>query len=151
MKRHSFIAFIMILLIAFTVFGQDLKEEKTIFKPSELVQKPSGFLNTLIDPAKFEMSHSYSLSYLSSGDQSTNVGLYLNTMTYRFSDPLLMQLRIGYMHQPLGGNHHTLSSQQGTVFLQGAHLLYRPGKNMLISIDYESYPTMFFSPYRYGW
>ncbi|MBN2105437.1 hypothetical protein JW835_15465 [bacterium] len=151
MKPYFFVAVLMILLISLSVFSQDLTDKKSVFKPSELVQKPSGFLNYLIDPAKFEMSHSYSLSYLSSGDRSTNVGLYLNTMTYRFSDPLLMQLRIGYMHQPFGGDRSTLSSQQGNFFLQGAHLLYRPTKNMIISFDYESYPFMMVSPYRYGW
>lgn len=151
MRRIFFTAFLMILLMSLSGFCQGLSEKSNIFKPSELVQKPNGFLNYLIDPDKFEMSQSYSLSYLSSGNRSTNVGLYLNTMSYRFSDPLLVQLRVGYMHQPFGGSRSSLASQQGRVFIQGAHLLYRPTENMMISVDYENYPSMLMSPYRYGW
>ena len=149
--RNIIYIFLILILISFSICGQDLSVKSSLIKPTELVQKPEGFLNNLIDPEKFEMSHSYSLSYLSSWNRNTNVGLYLNTMTYRFSDPLVMQLRIGYMHQPFGGTNTGLASREGSVFLQGAHLLYRPMKNMMISIDYESYPSMLFSPYRTGW
>src|SRR4030042_3511774 len=62
--------------------------------------KPSGFLNALLDPGKFSMEQSYSVAFASSGARSMNQGLYLNTMKYKFSDPLFAQVRIGYLHQP---------------------------------------------------
>lgn len=151
MKRIFYTAFNLILLTALLAMSQDLSNQSHIFKPSELVQKPSGFLNYLIDPSKFEMSQSYSLSYMSSGNRNSNVGLYLNTLTYQFSDPLMMQVSVGYMHQPFGGTNTQLVSREGSVFLQGAHVQYRPTKSLLISLDYESYPSMMFMPNRFGW
>ena len=97
------------------------------------------------------MTQSYSLSYLSSGNRSSNVGLYLNTMTYQFSDPLLMQLRVGYMHQPFGnGSRPLLSQESGSVFIQGANIQYRPTDKMLISFEYNSTPSMMLSPYSWN-
>ena len=144
-------AVLIVLLFCMTLFGQENSRTSNLINPSELVQKPTGFLRNLIDPAKFTMTHNYSLSLISSGKRSYNQGLYLNTMTYRFSDPLLMQLKIGYLHQPLGGNAMLPASQQGSVFIQGAHLLYKPTENMYISVDYESYPSMLTAPYWGRW
>lgn len=146
--RYPMISILLILLLmTFGICSQDLSNSKSIFKPSELVQKPKGFLNYLLDPSRFEMSQSYSFSLISSGSRSTNVGLYLNTMTYQFSDPLLMQLRIGYLHQPFGGPNNLGLSDKGSVFIQDAHIQYKPMKNMIISLDYGNYPALIYSPY----
>ncbi len=120
-------------------------KQSSIFKANEFVKKPEGFLKYLINPAKFEMQQSYSLSFTSVGGRGYNQGLYLNTMNYRFSDPLLMQVRIGYLHQPLGGNQ-LMSDQNGKVFLQKAMLQYKPTENMSIILDYESIPSPMMSP-----
>lgn len=149
--RHTKSVFIMLglILTAAAVFGQQNPNQSSIFKPGELTQKPTGFLNQLIDPNKFSMSQSYSLSFMSSGRQSTNVGLYLNTMNYQISDPLLMQVRVGYMHQPLGGMS-SQTSQNGNVFLQRAMLQYKPTDSMTFTVDYQQIPYNTLSPYYWN-
>ena len=94
------------------------------------------------------MSHSYSLSYVSFGKQGSTQGLYLNTMNYRFSDPLLMQVRIGYLHQPFGGPGH-LNAIDNNLFLQRAMLQYRPSTNFSITVDYQVLPSPMVYPYHY--
>jgi hypothetical protein len=136
----------MTALIFSSLFGQGLSKDSHIFKPSELVQKPIGLLNSFLDPNRFSMDQSYTLSFMSSGRQSTNLGMYLNTMTYQISDPLLMQLRVGYLHQPLGRMNSVPSSFNNTFFVQGAQLLYHPSKSLRISLEYQSIPSMM-SPY----
>jgi hypothetical protein len=141
-KRYLFIT----AVIMPALFGQGLSKDSHIFKPSELVQKPTGLLNSFLDPNRFSMDHSYTLSFMSSGRHSTNLGMYLNTMTYQISDPLLMQLRVGYLHQPFGSMNSMPSSSNNTFFVQGAQLLYRPNKSLRISLEYQSIPSMM-SPY----
>lgn len=144
--KNSFIIIICLSVAAIAVFGQQQSNQSSMIKPGEMVQKPAGFLNQLIDPNKFSMSQSYSLSFLSDGRQSANVGLYLNTMNYQFSDPLRMQVRVGYMHQPLGGA--TLqNNQNGSVFLQRAMLQYKPFENLTFTLDYQQLPHAPMSPY----
>ena len=141
---------LLLTLIMVSLAGAQLKTQKSnVFKPSSLAQRPKGFLDALVDPSKFSMSHSYSLSLFSVGNRSFNQGLYLNTLNYQFSNPLRMQLRIGFLHQPLGGSGMT-SQQNGKVFVQRALIEYKPSKNFSLSVDYQSYPSsMYYSPYRY--
>ena len=40
-----------ILLISSNGISQDLSRDSHIFKPSDLVQKPEGFLNHFLDPS----------------------------------------------------------------------------------------------------
>ena len=111
--------------------------------------KPGGFLNALLDPAKFSMEQSYSVAFASSGAGSMNRGLYLNTMQYKFSDPLFAQVRIGYLHQPFG-NPNVRNQAGGTLFVQNAMLQYKPSPNMTITLDYEQIPAPFFNPYYWS-
>ena len=142
---------VFIILIACMVISVPAQENKTItYNPTELVRPSKGFLYNLIDPNKFEMSQSYSLSFLSGGGRTMNQGLYLNTMSYQFSDPLSVQLRFGFLHQPFGQFSNQNEQSPGEFFLQGARLQYQPMKNMTITMDYQVYPAGIQSPY-YGY
>lgn len=125
--------------------------QSSVLDPSKLGLKTKGFLDHLLDPSRFSMSHSYSLSLFNFGNQSINQGLYLNTMTYRISDPLLMQVAIGFLHQPFGGFQGQGEGQNGKMFVQRAMLQYKPSKNMTLTIDYRSIPSSMVSPYGYGY
>jgi len=132
------------------VKAQTENTQTNLFKPSETFERPKGFLSYLIDPSKFSMSHSYSISYFSAGDQKFSQGLYLNTMNYRISDPLLMQVRVGYLHQPFGGPG-LMKENGGKVFVQRAMLQYKPSDNMWFRIDYQVMPYSMSYPYYYRW
>ncbi len=139
MKKTSFVMTLAVAL-PLVVHAQFKSQNTSLFKPSELVQRPRGILSSLLNSSKFSMTHSYSLSFLSSGGQALNQGMYLNTMRYRFSDPLLAQVQIGYLHQPLGawGNN---AGSNGTLFLRSATLKYQPSDNFTFRVDYQSMPA----------
>lgn len=155
MRRKLFYIMLTSVLLFVVVMPSSAQTQNkyassSIFKADDFVRKPGGFLHKLIDPSKFEMQQSYSLSFMSDGRRSGNLGLYLNTMNFQISDPLMMQVRVGYMHQPLGGN--TMMSRQqsgGQVFLQRAMMKYKPTENMSVTLDYQSYPSPMLSPYSY--
>ena len=150
-KKIIFCVLFLSLLLTSLSVAQLKKPESNIIKSSSLTDKPKGFLNALLDPSRFSMSHSYSVSMFSVGKQTFNQGLYLNTMNYKFSEPLTMQVRIGFIHQPLGSmglTNNPNQNQNGRLFLQRARLQYKPSENMSFTIDYQVLPSsMYYSPY----
>jgi hypothetical protein len=150
-SRTFYVVLILGVFFSSLIMAQFKETESNVFNPSSLLKQPAGLLDNLLSSSKFSMSHSYSVSYLSMGSQGFTQGLYLNTMNYRFSDPLLMQVRIGYLHQPFGRKGISENSN-GTLFVQRAMLQYKPSNNFSIRIDYQSLPSsLMMSPYRRGW
>ena len=143
--------FLLLFLSLSAGLSQIQNDQSMVFKPSEGFHKSQGFLDHLLDPSKFNMSHSYSISYYSMGQQGYSQGLYLNTIHYRFSDPLLMQIRFGYLHQPLGGLTNTAQGVNNKFFVQRAMLQYQPSKNTILVIDYQAYPSPLMNPYSRTW
>lgn len=144
--RTRYSAIVWVWLCPVLAFSQVQEQKKSVFAAGNSWTKPSGILNALLDPSKFSMSQSYSLSFLASGSRSYNQGLYLNQMTYRFSNPLIMQVAVGYMHQPFGGPI-LAKNAGGNLFVQRASLQYRPSQNTIFSIQYESLPYGMHNPY----
>ncbi len=134
------------LTVSVCATAQSENQQTNVITNSQLFKKPTGFLDSLIDPSKFNMSHSYSLSYFSWGGKSFSQGLYLNTMNYQLSEPLFMQVRIGYVHQ-LFGIMNQSNGMNGKVFVQRALIEYKPSKNMRLTIDYQADPVFMTSPY----
>jgi hypothetical protein len=126
--------------------AQFKSDGRTIFKASDLVQRPTGLFDRLLHSSRFRMTQSYSLSFFSMGGQAFNQGMYLNSMSYRICDPLLARVQIGYLHQPLGawGN---ADQTGGRVFVRSASLLYQPSDQMSVHFDYETVPAYSLSPF----
>ena len=151
MKKMSiFLLLSFMLIISPLIFAQDIEPKSSVFKVSALNQKPKGIFDFLLNSTKFSMSHSYSVSYFSLGKQSFNQGLYLNTMNFQFSDPLTAQVRVGFMHQPFGGQN-LIGGKNGKLFLERVMLRYQPSENTVLKIDFQSYPSSALSPYYYRW
>ena len=100
------------------------------------------------DASKFSMHHSYSLSYSTFGGQALSLGVYTNSMSYRFSDALDFQTDVSLMHSPYSsfGNSKDFSG----LFISRAELNYRPWSNTLINIQYRQLPPTYWygSGYR---
>jgi len=152
MKRGIVFSVLFLSLITATVFveAQSTISASNILKSQNSFQKPRGFLDYLLSSPKFSMSQSYSISYFSIGKQGFSQGLYLNTMNYRLSNPLLLQVRVGYLH-PLFGNFGGMNLTNGKLFVQRAMLSYKPSNKMSFTIDYQVMPSFLYSPYYYRW
>lgn len=95
---------------------------------------------SLLDPSRVKMWHSYSLSYFSGGGGSGNIGLYLNIIEYRPSDPLRLQVSLGYLHQPfsvIGGN------ASGGRVLSNFQLWYNPSSKIYLHINISTAPLLY--------
>jgi hypothetical protein len=146
MSRTARVLTSIFLATAGIATAQFKSEGQSIFRPSELVRKPAGLFDALLHSRRFRMTQSYSLSFFSAGVQAFNQGMYLNSMSYQISDPLLAQVQVGFLHQPLGGWG---GSQQtnGKVFIRSASLQYQPSDKMRIRFDYETIPAYSMSSY----
>lgn len=123
-------------------------------KVGDLVNPPSGAGWGLLDPSRFRMRQSYSLSYMSGSSGSGSVGMYVNNIEYQLFKPLTLRVGLGYLHQPFGSrgaNSAGLSVDDG-FFIPSAGLEYRPSENFLLMVDFRQYPsgTAPYSRWGYG-
>lgn len=143
-KRILFVLLIVSVLPGFA-FAQLRSQTLTPNLPEMLRSIPGstqGLLGLIgFDPAKFHMSHSYSMSYFSMGGKGLTQGLYLNTMSYRFSDPLLLKLQFGFAHQPFNAFGSNVPLMNNGFFVSGAELTYKPMNNMTLHFQFNRLPS----------
>jgi len=136
-----FVAFFSLPLIA---FGQRKQDTKTNFANALATPKVQDVVSLLgLDPNKFSMSHSYSLSFGSIGGYGYNQGLYLNTMRYQLSDPLSFHLQLGIQHHPFG-NQIGDYQLQNSAFISSAGMEYKPADNFKLQLEFSQRPSSYY-------
>lgn len=153
-KKHVLAVLLIVVAMPVLAFGQ-LKEQTKPLSFSQLLTQglsaPRGLVGLLgLNPNRFSMQQSYSLSYLSGGGNGYSQGMYLNTMSYRVADPLSVSLQWGMMNQPLGSLGASPLYQSG-FFFSGANVEYKPSDKFSVGLQINSYPASnYYSPYRLG-
>jgi len=135
---------VLMILIPVIGFGQ-LKKDAGKINISNTLEKGNTPISMLgfLDPSKFHMEHSFSVSYAAMGGAGIMMNTYLNTINYKFSDHLEVRTKLGIMSSP----YNSLPNQQymnDARFFGGAEVLYKPGKNTAISLRFESVPAGYF-------
>jgi len=119
----------------------------------------SGF--SFLQPNRFSMQQSYSMSFSSSSAGSVSSGLYLNTLSYRLSNPLTLSADLGF-YTPIsstisGMKQNTLMSQGtgSSVILPRFGLEYQPSENFSMNLEFfnardawKAYGSSFSQPFR---
>ncbi|MDZ7315949.1 MAG: hypothetical protein ONB24_07485 [candidate division KSB1 bacterium] len=104
--------------------------------------RTAGLLDMLgLDPSRFSMTQSYTLSYAAVGNRGFTQGLYLNTLRYQFSEPLSVAVQVGMAHQPLAIPGAAPILNNG-LFLSGAQLRWQPSANTVLQLDFHRYPVI---------
>ncbi|MCJ7496623.1 MAG: hypothetical protein MUO78_00620 [candidate division Zixibacteria bacterium] len=138
MKKVLIISLVVIVMLFSTGFTQ----ERSSTEPSIKLKGTS-----LLDPSRLKMYQSYSFSYFSSGKQGGTFGLYTNTLEYKISEPLLVRVGLGCLHQPLSMFNRGSQDLKG-VILPNFQLFYQPSKNFSLRINYSSMPGWLEYGYR---
>lgn len=99
-----------------------------------------GFLNS----DNFEMKHSFNLSYSSFAGQGLSLGVYTNSMFYKFNDQLNLQVDASLVTSPYNTLGEDFTNNLNGLYLSKAALNYRPSKDVLISIQYRNLPSAFY-------
>ena len=145
---RKIITTLLLILLPVLVSAQLKSQEKglDISKILRYGINPVGiFSGSFLNPDKFHMSQSYSYSMSTFGGNSMGQAMYLNTMSYQFSDPLSFTLQWGYtMNQSLGENkalgfNQNLPFNNG-LFISGAQLKYKLSQNSEFKIEFSRVP-----------
>jgi len=99
-----------------------------------------GLRGGLLDPGRLSMSQSYSIGFFSNGKSGVLRGLYTNYITYKFSSPLTLKIKLGYLHDP--SMLFRSSSAPGGIFLPEVRLIYNPSRNFRIDFIYSVVPAL---------
>ena len=105
---------------------------------------------SLLDPSRFHLSQSYSLSYYSGGGTGQMIGMYLSQVDYEFAKPLHLSVALGFLHQPqtlVGISGQSL----GNRILPSFRLSWDPSDKFHFIMGYETrspYQMNYMSQYR---
>jgi hypothetical protein len=114
---------------------QDFDSRSLLGSGSRMASAGFSFLN----PNRFSMHQSYSLSYASGSSGSMSSGLYLNTLSYRLSEPLTLSADLG-LYTPIsstvpGMRQNSMMGTGSSVILPRLGLEYRPTENLSMNLE----------------
>jgi hypothetical protein len=144
MKKMAVSVGLLAVMLCFTTALAQFKtsiEPRSTVAESILKSDDGGLLFGLFDPNNFSMHHSFSLSYQTFGGQGLSMGMYTNSMMYRFSDNLDVNADISLMASPYNTLGKQYQSSLSGLFLNRAELNYRPWKNTLFQIQFQQLPA----------
>jgi hypothetical protein len=120
--------------------------------PDGLIREtPASLLLGWFDPDRFQMRHSFSLSYMTAGDQGLSLGMYTNSMMYQFADNLNARADVSFSYSPTSSFSRFSSQDLSGVFLSRAQVDYRPWENMHLQVQYRRDPYRTYSPWDTPW
>ena len=108
-----------------------------------LIRSDDGLLFGWIDPSRFTIHNSYSLSYTTSGGKGYSLGELTSNIAYQISNPLSVQFDVSLMHSPFNNIGGNFANNISGIYLTRAALNYQPSKNMLLQIQYQQLPAMY--------
>ena len=147
----------MYLLLAFVFFlniNAQFKEElsKLVDIKSGITNyQPSQFFLDFIDLSKFEMHHSFSLSYSAMGNQGLSLGVYTNSISYQFSNNLNFKLDASLVNSPYNTFGDEFTNKLNGLYISKAELNYSPTEDMHFKIQYFHPPNGLNPYYGYGY
>ncbi|MBL8026490.1 MAG: hypothetical protein JNL74_08760 [Fibrobacteres bacterium] len=126
---------LLLLLLVTIISAQDYISRQIPFtKEAMLVNSPN-----LINPSRFKMQQSYSMSYSTNGTENDLTGMYLNRMSYQFTVPLLLQVDVALMHKPMAlftGEPDPSGAKSALLGIPHAKLTWKPSEKFMMSVEY---------------
>ena len=119
---------------------KDGDKNKTTIRDGITNYSPSGFLTNFFNPNNFQMNHSVSMSYTSFGGNGLALSTYTNSMAYRFSEDLNVEMDASLVASPYSTFGRDHQNSINGIYLSRAQLNYSPTKNMYFSIQYLNPP-----------
>lgn len=140
------------LLISITALFPQFRGTETQTDPRlKLLSQSQG---SVFDMSKITVSHSLSMSYVSSGSNSTMINEYVAGINYRISDPLTLKLNLGMAYTPYS-SFAPVEENSADIYLKSATLDYRPNDSFRMRVDFRNItPADYlnndpFRPYNY--
>lgn len=123
---------------------EDVKSGITNYSPS------STFLS-FFNPDNFDMKHTVSMSYATGGGHGYALGVYTNSMSYKFTDNLKVEVDASMVNSPYSSFGDNFANSVNGIYLSRARVHYKPTEKSNVVIEYRGGPAGYYnSPYRYN-
>lgn len=129
-------------------FRTDAQKSEPPLNTAEAM-KGGDFFSTLLDPARFSMHQTYSMSVMSSGIGSYGLSMFTNTFSYKASDNLFISADVSAVYSPFSSFGSAFQNSMNGVYLSNARLDWKLGESTFMRVEYVGGPSAY-SPYGYS-
>ena len=141
MKKYLLTIFVLLSVSINAQFKDPVFETE---KPKDgIMNNSSNSLFGFINPDNFSMHHSIGLSYSTFGNYGTSLATYTNSMMYKFSDDMNIQLDASFVTSPYSSLGKDFQNSIQGVYIDRAAFNYRPWDDFSISIQYQKCSQLF--------
>ena len=146
--KKFFIIFLVFTIIARAQYRDELNRSVDV-KSGILNNSSSGSLLSFINPDNFSMNHSFEMSYSAFGGGGMALGVYTNSMSFKFNDQLKLETDLSLVNSPYNSFGKDFSKNINGVYLSRVQLTYKPFDNMSVIVQYRQLPGGYYSPFGY--
>lgn len=141
-----FIAAFLFLALASTSsraqFRSDVDKAQPPLNTAGAMQNDgNSFLSSLLDPNRFSMHQSVSMSFESSPFGSVGLDMFTNTFQYRASDNLFISADVSAVYSPFSSFGNAFQKQINGIYLTNARLDWKLGDNTFMRVEYNGGPA----------
>ncbi len=142
---------LFLLLISSQIFGQfkDEMDTKISIRNGIGNNSQSSLFTGFFNPNNFQMNHSFSMSYSAFGNQGLALGVYTNSMSYKFTENLNVEVDASFVNSPYSSYGREHAKSLGGVYISRAQLNYKLSQNSNLMIQYRRIPNGYYSPFGY--
>lgn len=146
MKKYLFASIVLISISINAQFKDPVFETE---KPKDgIMNNSSNSFLGFINPDNFIMHHSFGLSYSTFGGQGMSLANYTNSMMYKFSDKMNVQLDASFVTSPYSSLGKDFQNSIQGIYVSRAAFNYRPWDDVSISIQYRNIPNYYYDPFN---
>lgn len=148
MKKMMMLFIVILTMTGFAQF-KDTEAQLPDIKSGILAQ-PSTSLFSFINPQNFHMQQSVGMSYSTFGGQGMAMGVYTNSMSYKFTESLNIELDASVINTPYSTLGKQFNNSLSGFYISNAAINYQPWKDVYISVQYRNLPYSMYSPFSYS-
>jgi hypothetical protein len=116
-----------------------------------IVDNNSNLVLGFINPSNFSMHHSFGMSYSTFAGQGVSLATYTNSMMYKFSEDMNLQVDASFVTSPYSSLGKDFQKSIQGFYITKAAFNYKPWDDVSISIQYRNLPNSYYNPFnRYG-
>lgn len=148
MKKILVLVLFLASISAFAQYKSDNFSSPSV--KDGLIDRSSSPLFGFLNSDNFQMNHSFNLSYSAFAGQGLSLGVYTNSMFYKFNDKLNLQVDASIVTSPYNTFGEDFTNNINGLYLSKAALNYMPSKDVMISIQYRQLPGGYYYNPFYG-
>jgi len=143
---------LLMLLTSFSLTYAQFKgdESKPVnIREGILSDNPIGSLFNFVDPSRFNMNHSFEMSYSAFGNNGMALGVYTNKIAYEFNEQLNIQVNTSFVNSPFNTLGQNFTNSINGVYIDNARINYSPSDKFKVSLQYSNSPFNYYNRYNY--